>query len=160
MALHNLMESEARRTRIRGSLLGGAVGDALGAPVEFYSLALIRELYGPAGITGYVEFEDGSGSITDDTQMTLFTAEGLLRARTRSFAKGICHPPGVVHRAYLRWLDTQGEVSGLSPQELHSGWLIEERALYLCRAPGNSWVSNFSSPNPSIMLKSTLLNAA
>ncbi len=34
--------------------------------------------------------------ITDDTQMTLFTAEGLLRAESRWRGKGICHPPSVV----------------------------------------------------------------
>ena len=69
------------RDRYRGCLLGGAVGDALGAGVEFMSLDEIRGRYGPAGVTGYVPCYGRSGAITDDTQMTLFTAEGLLRAR-------------------------------------------------------------------------------
>ena len=38
------------RSRFRGCLLGGAVGDALGAPVEFMRLDEIRHLYGPGGI--------------------------------------------------------------------------------------------------------------
>ena len=38
-----------------GCLLGGAVGDALGAPVEFLSLGDIRARYGAAGVTGYLE---------------------------------------------------------------------------------------------------------
>ncbi len=42
------------------------------------------------------------GAITDDTQMTLFTAEGILRAVVRGRLKGICHPPSVLHHAYLR----------------------------------------------------------
>ena len=42
------------RRRIRGSLLAGAVGDALGAPVEFLSLEEIRRRHGTSGVTGYV----------------------------------------------------------------------------------------------------------
>lgn len=92
------------RDRFRGCLLGGAVGDALSAPVEFWSLAEIRSSrLGPSRVTGYV---DGVAAITDDTQMTLFTAEGLIRASVRARAKGICHTPSVVHHAYLRWLHT------------------------------------------------------
>ncbi len=66
------------RDRYRGCLLGGAVGDALGAGIEFSSLVEIRREYGPAGVTGYVPCYGRSCAITDDTQMTLFTAEGLL----------------------------------------------------------------------------------
>ena len=39
--------------RYRGCLLGGAVGDALGYPVELLSLSDIRARYGPAGNTSY-----------------------------------------------------------------------------------------------------------
>ena len=67
------------RDRYRGCLLGGAVGDALGAGIEFLSLAEIRHSHGPTGVTGYVPAYGRAGAITDDTQMTLFTAEGLLR---------------------------------------------------------------------------------
>ncbi|MFC4061980.1 ADP-ribosylglycohydrolase family protein [Planomonospora corallina] len=88
-------------SRVRGCLLGGAVGDALGNPVEFDSLARIRARYGPAGLTAMVETE-----ITDDTQMTLFTAEGLIRARLHSG-----DPLTSVSDAYLRWLDTQSRTA-------------------------------------------------
>ena len=38
--------------RIRGSLIGGAIGDALGYPVEFiYSFEGIQARYGERGIT-------------------------------------------------------------------------------------------------------------
>ncbi|GAA4942108.1 ADP-ribosylglycohydrolase [Nonomuraea thailandensis] len=68
--------------RVRGCLLGGAIGDALGAPIEFQSLREIRKHHGTDGITGYVTTWRGrTGLITDDTQMTLFTVEGLLDAR-------------------------------------------------------------------------------
>jgi hypothetical protein len=95
--------------RFRGCLLAGAVGDALGAPIEFLSLDEIRGRYGPSGVTGMVEGTWPAGSITDDTQMTLFTAEGLLRAQVRGELKGIVDIPGVVDHAYARWLHTQGE---------------------------------------------------
>lgn len=69
--------------RVRGCLLGGAIGDALGAPIEFQSLREIRREHGAEGITGYVTTWRGrTGLITDDTQMTLFTVEGLLETRT------------------------------------------------------------------------------
>ncbi|MGV9774975.1 ADP-ribosylglycohydrolase family protein [Streptosporangium sp. NPDC003464] len=67
-------------SRVRGCLLGGALGDALGAPVEFESIQRIRRQYGSAGLTGPVaDWRGRIGLITDDTQMTLFTVEGLIR---------------------------------------------------------------------------------
>ncbi len=74
--------------RIRGCFLGGAVGDALGAPVEFERIDGIRSRFGPAGIAELAEAGERAGAITDDTQMTLFTAEGLIRARVRAVATG------------------------------------------------------------------------
>lgn len=143
-AWHDFEESisdKAHLDAIRGSLLGGAVGDALGAPVEFMSKAEINAAYGKKGVQDYVEFSDGTGAITDDTQMTLFTAEGLLRANTRHHSKGLCCAEGVVHYAYLRWLKTQGITVGCAPEELNSGWLIKEKQLYTRRAPGNTCIS-------------------
>ena len=95
-------------SRFKGCLIGGAVGDALGAPVEFMSLAEIRRKFGPDGITGYSPAYSRIGAITDDTQMTLWTAEGLLRYHCRGETRGIVPSmPGMVHRAYLRWLITR-----------------------------------------------------
>ena len=54
------------------------------------------------------------GTITDDTQMTLFTAEGLLRGWVCGCFKGITTYPGMTALAYLRWLQTQGERSRYS----------------------------------------------
>ena len=66
--------------RVRGCLLGGALGDALGAAIEFDSLEEIRARYGPQGLERLAPAYGRVGAITDDTQMTLFTAEGLIRA--------------------------------------------------------------------------------
>src|SRR5713101_6709277 len=106
---HDVVDLDGARRMVRGSLLAGAVGDALGAPVEFMTLKQIRERVGPDGVTGYLPAYDRSGgAITDDTQMTLFTAEGMIRALVRYSHRGILHPRSVVQRAYWRWLTTQG----------------------------------------------------
>lgn len=139
--------------RFTGCLLGGAVGDALGAPVEFMSRQRIHQQFGPQGITDYAPAFGGLGVITDDTQMTLFTAEGLLRADVRGSMRGMCHPPSVIAHAYLRWLVTQGvepapEIrEGLLKQGLEGapGWLIQHRELHYRRAPGNTCLSALQS---------------
>ena len=130
------------RSRYRGCLIAGAVGDALGAPVEFMSLAQIRTTFGPSGIGKFASAYGRLGAITDDTQMTMFTAEGLIRAWVRGALKGICHPPSVVHYAYLHWLKTQGGSAKLpdgEPMEI-DGWLIKLPELWSRRAPGNDAV--------------------
>ena len=142
------LRGPARHDAVRGCLLGGAVGDALGAPVEFMSAKEIRRQYGKNGVTGFVEFPDGTGAITDDTQMTLFTAEGILQAHAGGTGKEACDPVAVMRNAYRRWLKTQGgRVPETTPGEaLSSGWLIRERQLFSGRAPGNTCISALEIP--------------
>ncbi|MBR2905014.1 MAG: ADP-ribosylglycohydrolase family protein, partial [Lentisphaeria bacterium] len=144
--LDDALRTKARQDAIRGCLLGGAVGDALGSPVEFLSLSSIKRIYGDT-VKDYVEFDDNTGAITDDTQMTLFTAEGLLRAITRGEKKGICDGVKVVANAYARWLKTQGITANVPENVLTEGWLIKEKALYQCRAPGNTCLSALEAGN-------------
>lgn len=132
-------------TRVTGALLGGAVGDALGAPVEFMDISLIRRTFGVDGISGYVEFGDHIGRITDDTQMTLFTAEGLLRAEVRARDVGIYEPVPLVYNAYQRWMITQGYLPLGDRQTINNGWLIREKVLFCSRAPGSSCLSALST---------------
>ena len=54
---------------LRASLLGGAVGDSLGAEIEFWSLDQIRERF-PDGLTELPPHDGIRGAITDDTQMS------------------------------------------------------------------------------------------
>ncbi|GHH82214.1 hypothetical protein GCM10018781_66700 [Kitasatospora indigofera] len=142
-------ESAVRRARIRGSMLGGAIGDALGNPVEFLSLDAIRAKYGAAGVTGPVPDAEGvTGRVTDDTQMTLFTAEGLLLGSARSRAAGSpVDETGLVREAYLRWLDTQDHPAppAAGGAGHRYGWLREEAWLYARRAPGNACLSGLRS---------------
>lgn len=128
---------ETYRSRVRGCLLGGAVGDASGGPVEFWSLQQILDRCGDAGVTAYVaEWVDTAayGRITDDTQMTLFTMEGMIRASVR-VDRGLGFTIAVLHHAYDRWLDTQ-QLPG--PDGERDGWLVSEQWHYARRAPGTT----------------------
>ncbi len=135
-----------KRTKehFRGCIVGGAVGDALGWPVEFLLREEIDRAYGAGGIQGFVIANHGRAEITDDTQMTLFTAEGLLRAETRQREKGVCDLIQVVYHAYLRWLHTQGYPRN-QPAWIYDGWLLGVKDLYASRAPGNSCLSALQS---------------
>ncbi|OXT66083.1 crystallin J1 [Pseudomonas aeruginosa] len=128
-----------RLDRIKGCLLGGAVGDALGAPVEFLDWTTIERKFGSSGIRDLGQAYGITGAITDDTQMMLFTAEGLLRAHVRQASRGLCHPPSVIHHALLRWHLTQGGEP--ATEVAKDGWLIQEQALWSRRAPGMTCLS-------------------
>lgn len=134
---------ETVKNRFLGCLLGGAVGDAMGAPVEFLSRSEILRQFGDSGLTGYAEAYGGIGKITDDTQMTLFTAEGLLRAVVRERERGIASFEGVTAHAYLRWLLTQGiqPSCNMDVNDDNCGWLFQHRELHSRRAPGNTCIS-------------------
>ena len=142
---------------IAGCLLGGAVGDALGSVVEFASIDEIRGRYGPGGLTA---FPPEGGHITDDTQMTLFTAEGLIRARRRFEARRVDHAEDELWGAYRRWLDTQGEgppgagaAAGgdAAGGDTGDGGLVEESALRHRRAPGTTCLSALAGNEPGFV---------
>jgi ADP-ribosylglycohydrolase len=117
-------------------LLGGAIGDALGGPVEFEDGRSIVAKH-PGGLREFVSGQWPAGTITDDTQMTLFTVEGLIRASVRT-DRGLGFTVAVVQHAYDRWLDTQ-LLPG--PSGERDGWLQGEAWLYARRAPGNTCLS-------------------
>ncbi|WP_326808262.1 MULTISPECIES: ADP-ribosylglycohydrolase family protein [unclassified Streptomyces] len=141
-AIWGRAEQQDFRSRVRGCLLGGAIGDALGAGVEFDSLAQIRDKCGRQGVTDYVSAYGRRGAITDDTQMTLFTVDGLIRAHVRRDT-GAWHPPTDVHAAYRRWAATQRDW-GPDERRETDGWLAREEWLYSRRAPGNACLSGLA----------------
>lgn len=119
--------------RIRGSLLAGAAGDALGYQVEFDSLSRILQKHGEHGVRTMAPY------ISDDTQMTLFTAEGMLM--------GVKHHmpmPACVYQSYLDWYKTQmprakgGVFAGESE-------LLQVEGLFRREAPGNTCLSALGS---------------
>ncbi len=129
------------RDKIRGSLFGGAIGDALGYPVEFLRSKEIFSRYGEKGICAY-RLQDGQALISDDTQMSLFTACGILYGDTRLRMRGMGAPMSTyIYEAYLDWLSTQ---RGVKPEEKVS-WLCNVPALYSLRAPGNTCLEALGS---------------
>ncbi|MDN3054799.1 MULTISPECIES: ADP-ribosylglycohydrolase family protein [Streptomyces] len=132
-------EQQDFRSRVRGCLLGGAIGDALGAAVEFASLDEIRAAHGPEGVTDFLPAYGGRGRVTDDTQMTLFTVDGLIRAQVRRDT-GAWHPPTDIHSAHRRWYSTQRDW-GPDERRKDAGWLAREEWLYAQRSPGRACIT-------------------
>lgn len=98
--------------RAQAILLGAAIGDALGYPVEFRPLPQIKADYGPAGIT---ELPDPA-LFTDDTQMTIALTEGVLNAG----------------------LDAEIDAIMQSVGERFSAWYARQSEPGYARAPGSA----------------------
>ena len=76
--------------RLHGAMLGGAIGDAFGYPVEFSNAQ-------DSWIKEYIlDPETNKALISDDTQMTLFTATGLLFGYTRSCLRVLALITGII----------------------------------------------------------------
>jgi len=125
--------------RSLGCLLGGAVGDAFGYCVEFLRLPEIRSTFGPEGIKEPV-YQKGKLVVSDDTQMTLFTLEGILN--------GLEEPsPQIqilvesIRLSYLDWLGTQGR-SYSDARKKKGVWLAHCPEMNAPRAPGTTCVSS------------------
>lgn len=132
-------EERKRRVKdcIRGSLMAGAAGDALGYPVEFMSRNAILARYGDRGITEFKLDSDGKALVSDDTQMTLFTANGMLMGLTRGCMRGIGgDPKDYVGGAYIDWYYTQTVNKVSERDDFHYTWLRDLPELAHRRAPG------------------------
>ena len=123
--------------RVLGCLLGGAVGDALGFEVEFSSLDAIRERFGPAGIGEPALNSAGKAVVSDDTQMTLFTAEGLVEGIARNGSTKTADVLDAVRAATLDWYAMQ------MGQKVENG-LCQFRVLGENRARGTTCASGCS----------------
>lgn len=127
--------------KARGCLIGGAAGDALGYAVEFSSYNSIISRYGKPGIKEYSLDPSGTARFSDDTQMTLFTAEGLLSAYQANPHPTLQDINRHMKEAYLAWFATQTAFQ----LPLRSSWLTHVRDLWARRAPGNTCLSALSS---------------
>ena len=142
----------------RGCLLGGAAGDALGYAIEFDREEAIAARYGSHGIRDYQLDERGLAPFSDDTQMTLYTANSLLcslaalstqasggahassSAPVSSGAPALVSPaaltayaPAQMAQFYVEWMYTQ-----VSPYPLAEpkAWISSLPELFASRAPG------------------------
>ncbi len=125
----------------RGCLFGGAFGDALGGPIEWYSADAIKNKFGRSGLR-YILKKDYMYKITDDTQMSIFTADGLLK----SFLKNpnlSCEPDySTIYASYLDWYKTQ--IASYADGKRDSG-LLSENALFSRRFPGNTCLESLKN---------------
>ncbi|MDE6331709.1 MAG: ADP-ribosylglycohydrolase family protein [Muribaculaceae bacterium] len=135
------MLTDKLQDKCRGSLVGGAVGDALGYPVEFdCSFKQIQSKYGEDGIKEYdltypwLDQKFDKALFSDDTQMTLYTAEGLLEAvrSGKDIVPTICN-------AYLAWY---GHQVGKKVKISYQSELSKIEELNQRRAPGNTCINS------------------
>lgn len=137
--------------RARGCLLAGAIGDALGWPVEFAAWDAITHTYGPSGVTGLPDV--AVAEITDDTQMTAFTAEALVLAATRSSTDWT----GLGWQSYRRWFAAQASAPFAQACEdlgvPDGGWLPGLPAIGASRAPGLTCLSALARVQPGTVAR-------
>ncbi len=146
-ALEQIKENEKHLDAFRGCLIGGAAGDALGYAVEFLQLEQIKQKYGEGGICAY---DCGNGKvarISDDTQMTLFTATALLTGTTRGMLRGVFGSyPEYCGFAYKSWYKLQrGTLNTDGKRHDVYSWLCDVPAMGESRAPGFTCMSVIES---------------
>lgn len=115
------------RNSMRGAMVGGAIGDALGYPVRsIKSFEGIQAKYGVRGITRmdttrwWLDNEelDSEALVTDKTQMTIYTAWGLLNAATPEMAVASVREACIEwYLSQIGWANTQFEQSWLRKVE-------------------------------------------
>ena len=127
------------RDRFEGCLLAGAAGDALGYAIEFWGEGEIFGRFGKGGIQTLEQAAAVSRSsvahFSDDTQMTLFTANGLTYGMDRT---GAAPQARDIWLAYQEWLGTQGDESRMDDPAHPKMWLYGEPSLHALRAPGGT----------------------
>lgn len=128
---------------IRGSLIGGAAGDALGFPIEFiYTMQGIYEKYGEPGIRSFVlDQRTNKALISDDTQMTLYTADAVLKFLNARQTDEKADILDFLTEAYLEWLDTQNESDDPEKRAGCRSKLWDKEELHSRRAPGHTCIS-------------------
>lgn len=126
--------------KFRGALHGSACGDALGYPLQNFSVGRIQRRFGPFGLRTLVrDARNGrKAPISDNTQMILATIDGILWAD----AKKLDLVDGI-YRGYMRWYYSQ---TGEEPRRGQRTWmrrqpherefcLVREKFMHARRSP-------------------------
>lgn len=131
-------------TRVQGTLMGGALGDAFGYLVEFDSLADIATKFGPSLL---VDLSQAAAPphFSDDTQMTLYTLDGLLDVLEWANNGVGADINACQWLAYLRWLNTQGIPAADHAPEQAPRWIDGQSVLHHQRHPGNACVTGLAT---------------
>lgn len=131
-------------SRVHATLLGGALGDSLGYAVEFDAIGAIRAKFGEAGLTSFEQL-DGGSHFSDDTQMTLYTVDGLVEALEWANDGVAADEIACLWLAYLRWLATQDVAASSAAPVPQPRWIDGQEVLRHRRAPGNACLSGLAS---------------
>ncbi|MDP4178887.1 MAG: ADP-ribosylglycohydrolase family protein [Bacillota bacterium] len=133
------------REKFIGCLLGGSIGDALGYPIEFFN---INEIYNKYGVNGIEDLEvnrfSSNAHISDDTQMTLFTIEGILNFENKRKNGEDISISKCIFYSYERWLHTQGYPISKEYEHLIedvNSPLFQYKELFSQKSPGNSCIT-------------------
>ncbi|MBP3044957.1 ADP-ribosylglycohydrolase family protein [Arthrobacter jiangjiafuii] len=137
---------EGQAGKVFGALLGGALGDALGYAVEFSPAAEISAAFGPDGLRDFAALP-APVPFSDDTQMTLYTLDGLLEALEWANQGVGADETACIWLAYLRWLKTQGVALDPAAPSPPLRWIDTQAVLHHRRAPGNACLSGLSGPD-------------
>ena len=89
----------------------GTTGDALCYEVEFMNRRAIISRFGENGITKFALDHNGKALISNDTQMTLFTTNGLLNTTRLQIESQYA-----IVRAYIDWYYT---INGVKMAIIH-----------------------------------------
>ncbi|MBQ3641392.1 ADP-ribosylglycohydrolase family protein [bacterium] len=101
-----------------GCILGGAIGDAFGAPVEFMKRNKIHRYFGSPGVTKlYHDKRTREYKFTDDTQLTMFTIYGLLKSTKRKYESPQYN---IMFDAYRDWYKMCAE-----GKRIKKGWITD-----------------------------------
>lgn len=132
LAVQPAGEDPERTSRRLACLAGGAIGDALGYTVEFLRRSDITRKFGEQGILAPQTDAAGRILVSDDTQMSLFAAQGLIDSPEPSLeARTVAQ-----RRAFLDWLETQEGVFRPGRRGL-----LAHPVLWARRAPGATCLS-------------------
>lgn len=134
----------------KACLKGGAIGDALGNPIEFDRISSIKRLYGNNGIQDLLVNSKGFAEITDDTQMTMFTADGIIKAIRKTLDKTKLPDIRTIFDSYKLWFNTQSYVPHIQQGK---GWIAELKELYAMRAPGTTCMGSMRGNIPGTIEK-------
>ncbi len=126
--------------QVRGCLTGGALGDALGHPVNDARWDYVRQGDAAQELTHPIHIS-GPLLVTDATQMTLYTMDGLLEALEWANDGVLSDETACLWLAYLRWLATQSEQPPSSAPSQPSRWIDSREVLHHRRAPDSVCIS-------------------
>lgn len=128
----------------------GAIGDALGNPIEFYEINSIKKHFGNKGIQELLVNSKGLAEITDDTQMTMFTADGIIKALRKTLDKTKIPDLKTIFDSYKLWFNTQSYFPQIQKGK---GWIAELKELYALRAPGTTCMGSMRENIPGTIEK-------